>query len=186
MKNEKLCKTDVASRVCLRPLIGTATLEQVAGRATVCVVGVGATGIRLLDALHAQGSKENEMLLVAGAISEGAPSDSGMQEFGGVALMVMLANPNDAGGSGTWKSSAAARGRRGHWYLLCSRSRQHRGRWQGTPHRPWRATWMVSFSYRQLLMRPFFDTSWMRMSQCVRKGLPAIYGEPQSELTSSI
>ena len=97
MKNEKLCKTDVASRVCLRPLIGTATLEQVAGRATVCVVGVGATGIRLLDALHAQGSKENEMLLVAGAISEGAPSDSGMQEFGGVALMVMLANPNDAG-----------------------------------------------------------------------------------------
>ena len=97
MKNEELCKTDVASRVCLRPLIRTATLEQVAGRATVCVVGVGATGIRLLDALHEQGSKENEMLLVAGAISEGAPSDSGMQEFGGVALMVMLANPNDAG-----------------------------------------------------------------------------------------
>ncbi|MCT7313251.1 hypothetical protein N5J06_19940 [Ralstonia sp. CHL-2022] len=97
MKNEKLCKTDVASGVCLRPLTGTGTPEQVAGRATVCVVGVGATGIRLLDALYAQGSKENEIFLVASATSEDMPSDSGVQEFGGVALVVMLANMNDAG-----------------------------------------------------------------------------------------
>lgn len=97
MKNEKLCRADAASRVCLRPLIGTATLQQVAGRATVCMVGVGATGIRLLDALRAQGAKENELFLVAGPTSEDMPSDSGVQGFGGAALVVMLANANDMG-----------------------------------------------------------------------------------------
>ena len=97
MKNEKLCKTDVASRVYFRPLIGTATMEQVAGRTTVCVVGVGATGIRLLDALHAQGSKGNEIFLVASATSEGMPSEPDAQEFGGAGLVVMLAHTNDVG-----------------------------------------------------------------------------------------
>lgn len=97
MKNEKLSKTDVASRVRLQPLVGAGMLEHVAGRTTVCVVGVGATGVRLLDALHAQDAKENEIFLVAGAISEDTPSDAGTQEFGGAALVVMLANANDAG-----------------------------------------------------------------------------------------
>ena len=97
MKNDRLCITDVASRASLQPLAGTGTLEHVAGREAVCVVGVGATGIRLLHVFQAHESKKNETFLVAGATAEGTSSDPNIGEFGGAALVVMLANTNDVG-----------------------------------------------------------------------------------------
>ncbi|CAJ0723164.1 MULTISPECIES: FtsZ/tubulin family protein [Ralstonia] len=97
MKNDKLCKTDVVNRASLQPLAGTETLEQVAARAAVCVVGVGATGIRLLHVFRAHEAKEGETFLFAGATAAGVSSDPDAREFGGAALVVMLANTNDAG-----------------------------------------------------------------------------------------
>ncbi|WKZ86463.1 hypothetical protein N5B55_05775 [Ralstonia pickettii] len=97
MKNHELCKIDVANRVSLLPLAGTGTLEQVAGRTAVCVVGVGATGIRLLHVFRAHEAKESETFLAIGATAENASSDPDAREFGGAALVVMLANTNDAG-----------------------------------------------------------------------------------------
>ena len=97
MKNDKLCKTDVVNRASLQPLAGTETLERVAARAAVCVVGVGATGIRLLHVFRAHESKEGETFLFAGATAAGVSSDPDAREFGGAALVVMLANTNDAG-----------------------------------------------------------------------------------------
>lgn len=105
MTSYRPCGTEVGHTIKLRR---TETSRRSAGHPAVCLVGVGVTGNRLLDALHRGDGEADVTPLVTVATSSDGASDAvtvngsqtagGLKEFDGADLVVILASAEEPDG----------------------------------------------------------------------------------------